>query len=350
MVDKNNSSIFQTSKPALSKLFAVMILTLTTVCAVQAKAVDAFERNNKLGRGVNIIGYDPIWRSKEQGRFKEKHFKIIKEGGFDTVRINLHPFRHMDKNAPYGLSDSWFEIVDWAVENALKNGLMVILDMHEYRAMGDEPEGNKERFLSFWRQIALHFKDASENVLFEILNEPSRNLTAELWNQYYREALAIIRRSNPTRTIIIGPAFWNSVKHLDELKLPEDDHNVIVTVHYYLPMDFTHQGAPWADRKDKVGVKWLGTEKEKQAIVGDFEKVQKWAKKHNRPIFLGEFGAYDKGETDSRVRYTSFVARTAERLGFSWAYWQFDSDFIVYDVNREQWVEPIHNALIPRKE
>ncbi|MCX5636129.1 MAG: glycoside hydrolase family 5 protein [Planctomycetota bacterium] len=350
MVDKNNSSIFQTPKLVLSKFFPVMILTLTMVCAIQAKPADAFEQNNKLGRGVNIIGYDPIWMSKDEGRFKEKHFKIIKEGGFNTVRINLHPFRHMDKNAPYRLSSFWFEITDWSVENALKNGLMVIVDMHEYNSIGDDPEGNKERFLSFWRQIAQHFKDTPDNVIFEILNEPCRNLTPELWNQYYREALAIIRQSNPTRTVIIGPPFWNSVKHLNELKLPEDDRNIIVTVHYYLPMDFTHQGAPWADRKDKVGVKWLGTEEEKQAIVGDFETVQNWAKKHNRPIFLGEFGAYDKGEMDSRVRYTAFVARTAERLGFSWAYWQFDSDFIVYDVNREQWVEPIHNALIPQKQ
>ncbi len=50
---------------------------------------------------------------------------------------------------------------------------------------------------------------------------------------------------------------------------------------------------------------------------------------------------------DSRVRYTSFVARQAERLGWSWGYWQFDSDFIVYDINQGRWVEPIRDALIP---
>jgi endoglucanase len=51
---------------------------------------------------------------------------------------------------------------------------------------------------------------------------------------------------------------------------------------------------------------------------------------------------------DSRARYTGYVARTAEKLGFSWAYWQFDSDFIVYDIDKEQWVTPILNALIDR--
>jgi endoglucanase len=48
------------------------------------------------------------------------------------------------------------------------------------------------------------------------------------------------------------------------------------------------------------------------------------------------------------VRYTDFVARAAEKFGWSWAYWQFDSDFIVYNINEDHWVEPIRDALLPR--
>ena len=41
------------------------------------------------------------------------------------------------------------------------------------------------------------------------------------------------------------------------------------------------------------------------------------------------------------------AARTAEHFGvWSWAYWQFDADFIAYDISKDQWVEPIHHALI----
>ena len=49
----------------------------------------------------------------------------------------------------------------------------------------------------------------------------------------------------------------------------------------------------------------------------------------------------------ARARWTSCVARTAESLGWSWAYWQFDDDFIVYDIDAGRWVEPIRDALIP---
>jgi len=308
-----------------------------------------FVQNRKLGRGVNIIGYDPIWRSMDKARFKAQYFRMIKDAGFAGVRINLHSFRHTTADKDYALADSWWQVLDWAVKNALQSDLMVILDMHEFGAMGNDPEGNKDKFLAFWRQVSQRFQDAPDNVLFEILNEPSRKLTPQMWNQYMREVLAIIRKTNPVRTVIIGPANYNSIGHLGELALPEDDRNIIVTVHYYSPMDFTHQGAAWAGRKDKTGVEWKGTDQEKAAVEGDFAKAQVWAKEHNRPIFLGEFGVYDKAPMDSRVRYLKFVTAAAEKLGWSWAYWQFDSDFILYDINNERWVEPIRDALIPRQ-
>ena len=185
-------------------------------------------------------------------------------------------------------------------------------------------------------------------MLFEILNEPSRQLGAEMWNRYLRQALAIIRETNPTRVVVIGPANYNSIGSLRQLDLPEEDRNIIVTVHYYSPMDFTHQGASWAGRQDKVGVEWKGTKTEKLAIEHDFTTAQTWAKEHNRPIFLGEFGVYDKAPMDSRVRYLECVTRTAEKLGWSWAYWQFDSDFILYDIDKEKWTEPVLSALIPK--
>ncbi len=325
-----------------------LILTLTaTLAPAQPKAVDAFAQNTKLGRSVNIIGYDPIWRSKDQGRFQEKHFRLLKEAGFNSVRINLHPFRQMNATNNWALRESWLEVLDWAVKQAQAQGLVAILDLHEFNAIGQNPEDNKDKFLAFWRQISARFQNAASDVVFEILNEPSQKLTPPLWNEWLREALAIIREKNPTRTAIVGPAFWNSVDHLGELELPEADRNLIVTVHYYKPMEFTHQGASWSNHKDKLGVDWKGTAEELGAITRDFDKVAAWAKEHKRPILLGEFGAYDKATMDARVRYTGTVARAAEQRGWSWAYWQFDSDFILWDMKADAWVEPILRALIP---
>ena len=166
-------------------------------------------------------------------------------------------------------------------------------------------------------------------------------------SQACSEALAIIRKTNPARTVIIGPGHWNGIGYLEQLELPKNDRNIIVTVHYYSPMEFTHQGASWSSSRDKIGIEWNATAEEKQAVIKDFGKAQAWSEKHDRPLFLGEFGAYDKADMDSRVRYVSFVTRHAEKLGWSWAYWQFDSDFVVYDIPNDKWVEPIRGTLIP---
>ncbi len=306
---------------------------------------DPFEQNRRLGRGVNILGYDPIWEDASLARFKDRYFKMIREGGFDSVRINLHPFRHMD--AAYKLSESWLATLDRAVRGATEAGLMIILDLHEFNAMAEDPAGKKPMFLAFWRQIAPRYKDTPSSVLFEILNEPAMKFTAPLWNDTFPEALAIIRETNPDRTVVIGPANWNSLFSLGSLRLPPDDRNIIVTVHYYNPFRFTHQGADWTPEfKDISGVPWLGTDADRAAIRKDFESAQKWAEAENRPLLLGEFGAYDKAEMASRARYTAAIARTAESLGWSWAYWQFDSDFILYDIDKEQWIAPILEALI----
>jgi endoglucanase len=272
---------------------------------------------------------------------------MIKDAGFSTVRINLHPFSHMDKN--YQIDPKWLETLDWAVKYAQKANLMMILDLHEFNAMADDPVAKKEMFLSVWRQLAPRYKDQNSNVLFEILNEPNRKLSAELWNTYLAEAIKIIRETNPNRTLIIGPGNWNGIESLPTLVLPEEDKNIVVTVHFYHPMKFTHQGAPWSkENKDLSGITWTGTIEERKEIDSKLEVAADWSKANNRPIFLGEFGAYDKADMESRAKYTAYVARTAERLNFSWAYWQFDSDFIVYNIDKEDWVEPILKALTNR--
>lgn len=306
-----------------------------------------YERNKRLGRGVNILGYDPIWKPRSKARMLDKHFRLIKEVGFKNVRIPLHPFRDAGIDEKNKITDTWFETVDWAVGQSVSNGLITILDFHEFGEMGQDPMGNKGRFLATWEQMTERYRDYPDDVLFEILNEPNREMTPELWNQFQSEAMAIIREKNPSRTVIIGPGYWNNINYLEKLELPENDRNIIVTIHYYSPMEFTHQGASWTGQRDKVGIEWKGTTEERQTVNNDFQRAHAWAEKHDRPLFLGEFGAYDKADMDSRVRYISYVARQAEKMGWSWTYWQFDSDFIVYDIPNDRWIEPIRDALIP---
>jgi len=308
-------------------------------------AIDPFDQVKQMGRGINIIGYDPLWKDFSQARFKERHFQRIHDAGFQTVRVVLQSFSHMD--AENKLDPAWLQTLDWVVKSGLAHKLDLILDEHDYNRCAADAAACRVKLLAFWSQVAPRYQDAPNNVMFEILNEPNRALTPQVWNDLLKEALTVIRKTNPTRNVIIGPASWNSIRYLDKLELPAEDHHIIVTVHYYEPMRFTHQGASWVEETSKLsGITW-GTDEDKQRVDKDFAGVEAWSKKEGRPIFLGEFGAYDKADLDSRVRYISYVARAAERLGWAWAYWQFDSDFIAYDMEKDDWVQPILKALAP---
>jgi len=39
----------------------------------------------------------------------------------------------------------------------------------------------------------------------------------------------------------------------------------------------------------------------------------------------------------------------AEARGWAWTYWQFDSDFIVYDIDKDRCMASLLEALIPRR-
>jgi endoglucanase len=331
--------------PSLKRLFALFLLTALAGCAT-IPSETATPSPQTLRRGVNVLGYDPIWQDPARARFKARHFAEIRAGGFDFVRVNLFGFKAMD--AQNRLEPKWLERLDWVVREAKAAGLSVILDEHDFNACAENVPACRPRLAAFWRQVAARYRDEPASVYFELLNEPFGALDAETWNGLFAELLAIVRETNPSRTVIIGPARWNNFAELPNLRLPPEDRNILVTFHYYDPFRFTHQGASWTDLTQLRGVTW-GSESDRQQLRADFARVKQWSRENDRPILLGEFGAYDKSGTpmEMRAAYTDAVAREAEADGFAWAYWQFDSDFVVWDMARDQWVKPILDALVP---
>jgi len=245
----------------------------------------------------------------------------------------------------------WFGIdtLDWAINGATHAGLNVIVDEHDYDPCSEHPDVCHDKLIAFWTQVAHHLRKRDNHVLFELLNEPHAPLDAAKWNAMLKDLIPLVRKTNPTRTLIIGPTQWNNLHQLDTLELPEKDRHIIVTFHYYDPMHFTHQGASWVPGLRDVSGVTCCTAEERAKIDSDFDQVAAWSKAHERPILLGEFGAREGGDMASRVAWTSAVARSAERHGFAWAYWQFDSDFVVWDMKKDDWVRPILGALIPGK-
>ncbi len=211
-----------------------------------------------------------------------------------------------------------------------------------------DPDGQLPRLIAIWEQLAARYKDRPASVYFELFNEPHEKFVDAKWNDAVPKLMAAVRKTNPTRPVIVGPPFFNAIWALDKLQLPKNDPHVILTIHYYDPFKFTHQGAPWVkESKPWKGKTWTGSDEEKAEVRKAFAKAAAWAKERKVPVFLGEFGAYQDADMDSRARWTAFVAREAEANGFSWAYWEFCSGFGAYDPKTDRWREPLKNALVP---
>jgi endoglucanase len=471
------SSSLQGLKQIHSVMQKLLFLFLLT-CLTMMQAQDIFELNKRLGRGVNFSNAleapsEGVWGMVLESSF----FDLVKEAGFDTIRLPVSWTAHATEEAPYTIDAEFMARVQWAVDEATARGLNIIVNVHHYDELNKDPIAEETRYLAIWQQIATHFKDYPNTVYFELLNEPhdAFNGSAMLWNDLLAKALTVVRESNPDRAVIVGPVYWNSITSLSQLELP-DDPNLIVTVHFYEPFEFTHQGAEWVSPSPPTGITWTGgnrrfsprwnnvsenaeatfiTENEQEylqiayaraeagfklhsimkpkglthlvlktkqavaltvicndaaaqavnvttnadsetvvelsscgnpetitdielqnasgeaqtflietlefrgenktlvpfddqgaAIREKFDSAVKWAEQHHRPLFLGEFGAYEKADVDSRVLWTEFVRSEIEKRGFSWAYWEFGAGFGVYDREAKVWWEELLNALI----
>ncbi len=304
--------------------------------------------NARLGRGINLGN---ALEAPVEGAWgvtlKAEYFKAIRAAGFDTVRLPTKWSAHAAKEAPYAIDAAFAARVDWAVEQATANGLNIVVNVHHYGEMDKAPDEHLARLAAIWTQIAERYRNRPASVYFELYNEPHDALNAEKWNAAIPVLLAAVRKSNPTRPVIVGPVSWNAIRALESLRLPETDKNLIVTVHYYDPFKFTHQGAGWVKGADQwPALSWTETEAEQAAVRGDLEKAATWGREHGRPVFLGEFGAYGKADMESRVKWTRFVRTEAARLGMSWAYWEFCSGFGAYDAKTGNWRKDLKTALV----
>ena len=278
-----------------------------------------------------------------------EYFDEIKKAGFDSVRIPVR-FSDYAKNSPnYVLEEDFMKKLDSYIDYALKDDLVVILDFHQIEEIMSEPAKYKDCFISIWKQVSERYKDYPSKLIFELLNEPKDNLKGDLWNEFIKDGVNEIRKSNKDRAIIVGPDNFYSLYSLDALSIPKDN-NIIVSFHYYEPNDFTFQGNQYHKGFENLkDIKWTGSKEETQYLKSRFDIAKNWADKNKVGVFLGEFGANQNAPAESRKLWTQAVRREAENHNFSYGYWELCSWFGIYDVKSHTWNKDILEVLTPGK-
>ena len=297
--------------------------------------------------------------------------------GFDHVRIPVGWHHYTGSEPDFKIAPEIFNRADALVTNALALGLNVLINAHHFDDFTTDPARHKTRFLAIWQQVAEHYRSAPAGLTFELLNEPRDKATTAVMNPIYSAAITGIRKISPARTIFVGPGKWNAIDELSQLILPNDDPNLIVTVHNYEPFYFTHQGASWTKpATDTKGVVFPGPPAAKleraatatnQTVVNWFRDynslppgqnpssrrafasklrfAQQWSEYYGRPLHVGEFGCVTAADAGSRARYYAEFRKGCEAAGIGWTIWDWKAGFRYWDDKLQQPLPGMRDAL-----
>ncbi len=329
-------------------------------------------------RGANLGNYLEVPPGQSWGvTVSEDEFGAMRREGFDHVRVPVAWHHYTGPGPEFRLTSEIFGRVDFVLTNALAHKLAVIVNIHHFDPFTSDPAGQTDKLLAIWRQIAGRYADYPNTLAFELLNEPKDAAKTTIMNPIYARTIAEIRRTQPSRTIFVGPGRWNQVEELKNLVLPPDD-NLIVTVHCYEPFYFTHQGATWAGPDTKVkGIQFPGPPSQPLALdsaldlpkhVRDwierynalpteknpssptaFEQRMKlardWSDYYGRPVHVGEFGCYTMADPESRARFHGAFRRVLDEQKLGWALWDWSAGFRYWDKKMNQPMPGLRDAL-----
>ncbi len=277
---------------------------------------------------------------------RSQDIATIKQAGFDTIRLPVRWDTHAAHRSPYTIDPAFMRRVKQVVDQAQANGLNIIVDVHHYENLMTNTARETPRFLGIWDQIATAFQNEPNSVIFEVLNEPTLSINMDELNRLYAQVVPIIRKTNPTRKLMMGGNSWNSVDTMAKVKWP-DDVNLVATYHDYGPHEFTHQGASWMEPPMPMGRAWGG--RDDQAEMRETFQLARAFKTNSRyPVFVGEFGVIDTVNAPERAAWIKARRKAMEAQGISWCAWDFAGAFSLYDLNNRVWKPGVLDALFGR--
>ena len=275
---------------------------------------------------------------------RQEDMQRLKDAGFDTVRLPVKWSAHADQAAPYKIDPEFLERIDQIVDWSEEVGIQLILNVHHYNELMDDPETHEPRLEGLWDQLASHYADRPQSLIFEFINEPWGEMDVARVDALNARLMERVRQDNPDRWVVVGSAGWGTLDALLQSDPPKDPR-IILTFHTYEPYKFTHQGAFFVDPPMPTGKVW-GTKRDLAAMRDEGARAAAFRDAHGQPLLVGEFGVYEEIPMDQRARWTNALRQTSESNGFGWCYWDYATTFKVYDQASESWVEPIRAALL----
>lgn len=318
-----------------------------------------------LGNTMDAEGGETAWGNPVTTK---EMIDEVYNAGFNTLRIPTTWDLHMGEAPDYKVDDEWINRVEEIVGYALENDMYVILNTHHetnwIKPKYDGLDDVKIQLIALWTQIAEHFKDYGDHLVFEGLNEPRIVGGANEWNGGTEEGrdclnqlnavfVKTVRKTggnNLTRTLLITTFAAQPVPSaINDLVIPiPNDSHIGVSIHAYTPYRFTY---------DSVGESW------NTAVFDDscaseidylFDSLNNTFVSKGIPVIITEYGSVSKmidkdwyiSNTDEVAKWASHYISTAEKYGIPCVWWDngyHDSGNELFGIfNRREltWYEP----------
>jgi len=330
-----------------------------------------FNEKFEVFRGTNIAHF--LSQSKRRGLEREKFFTKKDVGtiaglGFDHIRLPIDEEQMWDEkgNRYEDAFTLLTNCIDWCAENNLK----VIVDLHILRShhfnakekpLWTDPQ-EQEKFYDLWRDLSkvlVHYPNSL--LAYELMNEAVAD-DPEQWNNLIAGAVKVIRKAEPERTIVIGSNKWQQVGTFDDLKVPENESNLLLSFHFYEPFMLTHYNASWTNMKGYTGPVhypgviltqkefdqlpeemkeqakgWMERKFDKEWMLEEWQKPIQKAKKLGLSLYCGEFGIITGPPQEDMLRWYQDMIDLFEENGIAYANWNYKSgSFGLLDENGQK--------------
>jgi endoglucanase len=345
----------------------IFFIVLHSICFGQNNRMNP--SGFKIQRGVNLshwLSQNFGWSPKATF-ITEQDIKFIDSIGYDHIRIPIDEAELWDSTGR-PIDESFVYLtncLNWCVKYKLRAIVdLHIIRSHYFNAVNEGGSNSlwtdtnaQNTFFHLWGDISERLKQYPVSmVAYELMNEPVAE-NPEDWNKLIARGVKIIRALEPQRVLVIGSNMWQIPGTFPLLKIPKHDPNIILSLHTYSPIFFTHHLANWVAFKEYRGpVHYPGqvvAQKEydafvkndtarahvmknsmdvwnKQKMAAELLPAIKRAKELGLQLYCGEFGCLPHVERSERMAYYHDLVSVFEKNKIAYCNWEYKGDFGIY--------------------
>ena len=177
----------------------------------------------------------------------------------------------------------------------------------------------QNRVVALWGVISKRYQNNPAVAGYDLINEPMAP-TKQALHSFYQKCITEIRKHDQKHLLIIQK---NLGKNEDiNFGGEYDDSNIVLSVHFYKPGQFTRQGK----KGSRLGYRYPGSY---QGIYWDAGQIEKYftsilsGLKIKRPLYVGEFAANAWGGREDALRWITDVMAVFNRKGIHYTYFSY---------------------------